>query len=149
MAFSQSVIVFYVFEESSLCQSTFLLPTSTKHLYPFSIYIWTKSQPMNAPLKFGNGYVVRDIFPAGPISGIFVLLASISCNCDFSSQIDLWSRLWIPRQIFWWIHIRKIKNRGVVRRLDVKLPKLRSPVDRVRVWVRVKLGLVSNSVSSG
>ena len=32
----------------------------------------------------------------------------------FSFQIDFWSRLWIPPQIFWWIHIRKIKNRGIV-----------------------------------
>ena len=30
-------------------------------------------------------YVVRDLFPAGPISVIFVLYASISCNCNFSS----------------------------------------------------------------
>ena len=58
-------------------------------------------------------YVVRDLFPAGPISVIFVLYVSISCNCDFSSQIDFWSRLWIPPQIFWWIHICKINNRGV------------------------------------
>ena len=34
------------------------------------------------------------------------------------------------------------------QRLDVKWPKLRSPVDRVRVRARVRLGLVSNSVSS-
>ena len=30
-------------------------------------------------------FVVRDLFPAGPISVIFVLWASISCNFDFSS----------------------------------------------------------------
>ena len=45
----------------------------------------------------------------------------------FLSQFDFWSRPWIHPQIFWWIHIRKIKNCLVVTRLDVKLPKLRSP----------------------
>ena len=49
---------------------------------------------------FYNKYEVRDLFPAGPISGTFVLKASISCNCNFSSEIDLWSKLWIPPQIF-------------------------------------------------
>ena len=33
--------------------------------------------------------------------------------------------------------------------LDVKWPEIRSPVDRVRVRARVRLGLISNSVSSG
>ena len=59
-------------------------------------------------------YEVRDLFPAGPISVIFVFYTSISCNCDFSSQSDFWSRFWIPPQIFWWIHTRKLNNRGVV-----------------------------------
>ena len=36
----------------------------------------------------------------------------------------------LPRFLVW-IHIRKIKKRGVVTRLDVKLPKLRSPLDKV------------------
>ena len=40
-------------------------------------------------------YVVSDLFPAGPISVIFVLCASISCNCEFSFKIEFWSRLWI------------------------------------------------------
>ena len=29
-----------------------------------------------------------------PVTGIFVLTVSISCNCDFSSEIDIWYRLW-------------------------------------------------------
>ena len=33
-------------------------------------------------------YVVGDLFPTGPISGIFALLASISRDYDFSSKID-------------------------------------------------------------
>ena len=61
-----------------------------------------------------KAYVVRDLFPAGPISVIFVLLASISCYCDFFSKIDFWYRLWVPPQIFWWIHICEIKSREVV-----------------------------------
>ena len=35
-----------------------------------------------------------------PISVIFVLYASISCNYDFSSKIDFWSKLQIPPPIF-------------------------------------------------
>ena len=54
----------------------------------------------------------------------------------------------LPR-FFLWTHIHKIKNRGVVTRLNVMWPKLRPSVDRVRVWVRGRLGVVSNSVSSG
>ena len=94
-------------------------------------------------------YVVRDLFPAGPISVIFVFYASISCNCDFSSWIDFWFRLWIPPQIFWWIRIHKIKNCSVVTTTGRKMAKIRAPVDRVSVRARVRLGLVSNSVSSG
>ena len=43
----------------------------------------------------------------------------------------------------------KITHRCDVMRLEVKLSKLRSPVDKVRVRARVRLGLVPNSVSSG
>ena len=46
-------------------------------------------------------YVVRDLFPAGPISGIFISQAPISCNCDLSFEIDSWFRHWIPPQIIW------------------------------------------------
>ena len=59
-------------------------------------------------------HVVGDEFPTGPISGIFVLCASLSCSRYLSSEIDFGSRLWFPTQIVWWIHVRKIKNRGVV-----------------------------------
>ena len=43
----------------------------------------------------------------------------------------------------------KLKIMVSKRRLDVKWPELHSPVDRVRVRARVRLGLVSNSVSLG
>ena len=109
-----------------------------------NILSYIKTEPWFFPI-----YVVRDLFPAGPISVIFVIWASISCNCDFSSQIDLWSRLWIPPRICWWIHICKVNNRGVVTTTGREMAKIRSPVDRVRVRARVWLGLVSNSVSSG
>ena len=59
-------------------------------------------------------YVVGDLFPAGPIPGIFVLYASTSCYGDFSSEIDFWYRFWIPPQIVWWIHVHKIENCDVV-----------------------------------
>ena len=41
------------------------------------------------------------------------------------------------------------KNSGVVTTTGRKMAKIRSPVDRVRVRGRIRLGLVSNSVSSG
>ena len=43
----------------------------------------------------------------------------------------------------------KITHRCDVMRLEVELSKLRSPVDRVSVRARVRLGLVSNSLFSG
>ena len=67
---------------------------------------------------------VGDLFPTGPISGIFVLWASISSNRYISSEIDLGSRLWIPLQIVWWIHVRKIKNRSVVTKTGSKMAKI-------------------------
>ena len=93
-------------------------------------------------------YVVSDLFPAGPISVIFVLCAAISCNCEFPFKIEFWSRLWISSQIVWWIYVRKIKNRAVVTTTGSKMVKTALTMDRVRVWARVRLGLVSNSVSS-
>ena len=48
-------------------------------------------------IEFKN-YVVRDLYPAEPIPVIFVLYASIPCNCEFSSKIEFWFILWIhPR----------------------------------------------------
>ena len=43
----------------------------------------------------------------------------------------------LPR-IFWWIHLRKIKNSGVVTRLDVKWPKLRSPVELKKMHIEIQ-----------
>ena len=43
----------------------------------------------------------------------------------------------------------KINNRGDVTEVGRKIVKIRSPVDRVRVRARVRLGLVPHSVSSG
>ena len=68
-------------------------------------------------------YVVGDLFPAGPISGIFVLWASISCNCDFLSKFDFWSLLRIPPQIVWQLYVHKIKDRGVVTTTRIKMAK--------------------------
>ena len=55
--------------------------------------------------------------------GLFVPWASISCNCDFSSEINLWSRFWIPPQIVWWIRVRQIKNLGAVTTTGIEMTK--------------------------
>ena len=60
------------------------------------------------------------VSPTGPIYGIFVLFSG---NCDFSSEIYFWYRLWIPPQIVWWIHVRKIKNCGVVTTTGSEIAK--------------------------
>ena len=39
---------------------------------------------LSMSLTWSETYIRQDLFPAGPISGIFVLWASMSCNCDFS-----------------------------------------------------------------
>ena len=84
-----------------------------------------------------------------PFSVIFILYASISCNCDISYENDFWSRFWIPPQIFAEFIYAKLQIVVLLQDWTWNLPKLRSAVDRVWVRARVRLGLVSSYVSSG
>ena len=89
-------------------------------------------------------YFRQDLFPAYLF---FRRLFHAIVIFRFKSISDLDSGS-IPRFFGEFIYA-KLKIVVSLQRLNVKWQEIRSPVDRVRVRARVRLGLVSNSDSSG
>ena len=90
--------------------------------------------------------MVGEVFPWGGNSVIFSVCASFSRTGVQLHEIDIWLDPRSLNKFYGALMFPKNKYHSDVTTPTSKMVKTTSPVDRVRVWARVSLGLVSNTV---
>ena len=127
-------------------QITFSSALKFWQLHLFLSYNYpARNQPLKSTPAWSKSevylYMVGDLFPAYLFSrhqfhAIVIFRLKSIIHIDSGSFLGLYGEL-----------NAKLKIVVPWQRPGVKWPKLRSPVDRVMVWAKVRLGLLSNSAS--